>query len=55
MAGFTFGETESVCADDGAVFKGDVVAQRAALAHHRVGMRKKMGSYLHPWIEHHMG
>ena len=38
------GESEPVCADDGAVLKDNIVSKLAVLANYRVGVRKKIVS-----------
>ena len=52
---FVLGKSESVGADDCAVFERDVVAQNAVLAHHGVGVGKEMVAHLNSGIEHHVG
>ena len=55
VALFVFGKAEAVGADDGAVFKRDVVAEDAVLAHHRVRVGEEVAAGLDAGIEHHVG
>ena len=54
LAGVVLRKTKTVGADDGSVFKRDVVAQNAAFAHHRVRMGKKVAACGDSRVEDHV-
>ncbi len=47
-------ESEAVCADDRTIFKGDMVAEHATLAHDRMSVSKEVAAALHARIQHHV-
>ena len=55
MALFVFGKAEAVRADDGAVFKRDVIAEDAVFANDGMGVREEVTADLYAGIEHDVG